>query len=108
MADQSRTIDYTNYDFEAIRNGLLKDLSETGVYKDVNIKGSNINNLVDLLAHVGALNGYYLNSAANEMFKPTAKRYNNLNKIGQLLNYSARVSCPLAKRIKRRRRFRQI
>jgi hypothetical protein len=90
MTDQSRTINYVNYDFEAMKNDVLQQLTETGVFKDINIKGSNINNLADLLVYIGSLNGYYINSAANEVFLPTAKRYNNLNKIGQLLRYDAR------------------
>jgi hypothetical protein len=90
MTDQSRTIDYINYDFDALKNDILKQLSETDVYKDVNIAGSNINNITDLISYIGSLNGYYINSAANENFLPTAKRYNNLNKIGQLLRYDAR------------------
>jgi hypothetical protein len=90
MTDQTRTINYVNYDFDAMKSDILKQLSETDVFKDVNIKGSNINNWADLITYVGSLNGYYINSAANEVFLPTAKRYNNLNKIGQLLRYDAR------------------
>jgi len=87
---QKRTIDYTNYDFDALHDDLINQLQETEVYKDVNIKGSNINTFVDLISYVGSLFGYYINSAANEVFLPTAKRYNNLNKLGQLLKYDAR------------------
>ena len=90
MTDQTRTINYVNYDFDAMKSDILTQLSETDVFKDVNIQGSNINNWADLITYIGSLNGYYINSAANEVFLPTAKRYNNLNKIGQLLRYDAR------------------
>jgi len=90
MTDQTRTINYINYDFDSMKSDLIKQVSETDVYKDINIKGSNVNVITDEIAYVGALNGYYINSAANEVFLPTAKRYNNLNKIGQLLHYDAR------------------
>jgi hypothetical protein len=73
-----------------MKSDLLNQLSETDVYKDANFKGSNINNISDLIAYVGSLNGYYVNSAANECFSVTAKRYNNLNKIGQTLKYEAK------------------
>lgn len=90
MTDQTRTINYINYDFDAMKDDLITQVGETEVYKDINIKGSNINTITDEVAYTGSLNGYYINSAANEVFLPTAKRYNNLNKIGQLLHYDAR------------------
>jgi hypothetical protein len=90
MTDQTRTIAYVNYDFDTLKSDLINQLVETDVFKDINIEGSNINTFVSLISYVGALYGYYINSAANEVFLPTAKRYNNLNKIGQLLRYDAR------------------
>lgn len=90
MADQSRTISYINYDFAALKTDLVTQITEMDVFKDINYSGSNISNWTDLIAYIGALYGYYINSAANEVFLPTAKRYNNLNKIGQLLRYDAR------------------
>jgi hypothetical protein len=90
MTDQTRTISYVNYDFDTLKGDLINQLVETDVFKDINIEGSNINTFVNLISYIGALYGYYINSAANEVFLPTAKRYNNLNKIGQLLRYDAR------------------
>lgn len=90
MTDQSRTINYVNYDFAALKADLITQITEMDVFKDINYAGSNINNWTDLISYIGALYGYYINSAANEVFLPTAKRYNNLNKIGQLLRYDAR------------------
>jgi hypothetical protein len=90
MTDQSRTINYINYDFAALKADLVQQVIEMDVFKDINYAGSNINNWTDLISYIGALYGYYINSAANEVFLPTAKRYNNLNKIGQLLRYDAR------------------
>jgi len=85
-----RTIDYTSYDFEALRDELITYLQETGSFKDVQFISSNIRTLVDLFSYIGSLFGYYINSAANEVFLPTAKRYKNLNKIAQLLRYEPR------------------
>ena len=93
MSNQSkitRTIDYTSYDFEALRDELVAYLQETGSFKDVQFVSSNIRTFVDLFAYIGSLFGYYINSAANEVFLPTAKRYKNLNKIAQLLRYEPR------------------
>ena len=87
---QKITIDYTSYDIDAIKSELITYLQETQTYKDANFTQSNINNLVTIWAWLGSLNGYYINSAANEVFLPTAKRYKNLNKIAQMLRYDAR------------------
>lgn len=86
-----RNIDYTAYDFESLRNELIDYLQETGSFKDVQFVSSNIRTFVDLFSYIGALFGYYINSAANEVFLPTAKRYKNLNKIAQLLRYEPRA-----------------
>lgn len=85
-----RTIDYTSYDFEALRDELISYLQETGSFKDVQFVSSNIRTFVDLFSYIGSLFGFYINSAANEVFLPTAKRYKNLNKIAQLLRYEPR------------------
>ena len=85
---KKRTIDYTSFDFDEIRDEMVQNLVETNTFKDIDFESSNIRNLVDLFSYLGANFGYYVNSAANEVFVPTAKRYKNLNKIGQLINYN--------------------
>ena len=90
LNDDKITIDYTSYDIDAIKSELITYLQETQTYKDANFTQSNINTLVTIWAWLGSLNGYYINSAANEVFLPTAKRYTNLNKIAQMLRYDAR------------------
>lgn len=89
-SNEKRTIDYTSYDFDALRDELIDYLIETESFKDAQYVGSNIRTLVDLFSYIGSLFGYYINSAANEVFLPTAKRYNNLNKIAHLLRYDPR------------------
>jgi hypothetical protein len=85
-----RTIDFTSFDFEALRDELISYLQETESFRDASFVQSNIRTVLDAVSYIGALFGYYTNSAANEVFLPTAKRYKNLNKIAQLLNYDAR------------------
>lgn len=87
---QKRTIDYISYDFDALRDDLVNLLNETATFKDASYVQSNIRTLTDLFAYIGALFGYYINSAANEVFLSTAKRYKNLNKIAQMLRYDPR------------------
>ncbi len=87
---QKRTIDYISYDYDALKADLIKYLNETASFKDADYVQSNINTLTGLFAYIGALFGYYINSAANEVFLSTAKRYKNLNKIAQMLRYDPR------------------
>lgn len=87
---QKVTIDYTSYDIDAIKNDIITMLKETQTYKDADFTQSNINTLLTIWAWIGSLNGYYINSAANEVFRASAKRYKNLNKIAQQLSYDPR------------------
>lgn len=87
---QKRTIDYISYDYDALKADLISFLNETASFRDADYVQSNINTLVGLFSYIGALFGYYINSAANEVFLSTAKRYKNLNKIAQMLRYDPR------------------
>ncbi len=87
---QKRTIDYISFDFDSLQQDMINFLNETGSFKDASLVQSNINTLTGLFAYIGALFGYYINSAANEVFLSTAKRYKNLNKIAQMLRYDPR------------------
>lgn len=85
-----RTIDYTSFDFDVLRQELISYLQETNSFKDADYVASNIRTWIDISSYIGALFGYYINSAANEVFLPTAKKYKNLNKIAQMLRYDPR------------------
>jgi hypothetical protein len=85
-----RTINYTAYDFESLRLELISYIKETNSFKDIDVMGSNIRTYTDIAAYVGQLFGYYINSAANEIFQPTAKKYKNIIKFAELLRYEAR------------------
>lgn len=81
-------INYTSYDFETIKNELILKLSQEDVFKDYNFAGSNINTLLELVASVGDVFGYYLNMVANESFITSAELYENLNKLSELVGYN--------------------
>jgi len=84
------TIDYTTIDFETIVNELISYLELTDTFQDYNFAGSNIRTIVELVAYQAALEAYYVNAAANEVFLPTAKLYKNLNKQSKIHNYFPR------------------
>lgn len=81
-------ISYTSYDFDTIKNELILKLSQEDVFKDYNFAGSNINTLLELVASVGDVFGYYLNMVANESYISSADLYENLNKLGELVGYN--------------------
>jgi hypothetical protein len=89
-SNNTRTINYTNIDFDSLRTELINYLKETDTFKDLDIESSNIRTFVDVIAYVGQLFGYYIYGAANEVFLPTARKYGNLIKIAELLRYEAR------------------
>jgi hypothetical protein len=76
--------------FDALKSELIQYLRETKTFKDADVAASNINTLVGLYSYIGSLFGYYINSVANEVFLPSAKRYKNLNRIARLLAYNPR------------------
>lgn len=81
-------INYTSFDFETIKSELLNFLSKEDVFKDYNFNGSNINTMMELVAGVGDLFGYYTAMVANESFIQTAELYENLNKLAELVGYN--------------------
>lgn len=83
-------IDYTEIDFNQILDQLKTYLQNTETFKDYNFDGSNISTIMELVAYVGALNSFYVNNVANELYTPTAKLYSSLNKLAKLADYDPR------------------
>lgn len=81
------TLDYTSFDFDTIKAEIIEKLSAEAVFQDYNFSGSNINTLIELVAGVGDLFGFYLNMTANESFIDTASLFENLNKLANLVGY---------------------
>ena len=83
----STKLNYSSFDFDTIKNDMIKQLS-AGVFKDYNMEGSNINQLVELFAGIGDLLNFYINMTANESYLRTADIYENINKISELIGYN--------------------
>jgi hypothetical protein len=86
----SINIDYTAIDFDALKTEVIQYLKETQTFKDADVTASNINTMAGMYAFLNSLFGYYINSVANEVFLPSAKRYKNLNRICRLIAYNPR------------------
>ncbi len=80
-------MNYTAYDFLAIKEALIAKLSQEESWKDYNFSGAHINTLLELISYVGDIFGYYTNMIANESFIQTASLYENLNKLSELVGY---------------------
>lgn len=89
MANNS--INLVGLDFESIKSNLKSYLQRSeSPFKDVDFEGSNISNLVDVLAYNTYLNNYYLNVVASEMFLDSAQLRDSVVSHAKSLNYVPR------------------
>ena len=61
-------LNITDLDFDNIKESIKGFLSTVTEFKDFDFTGSNLSNLIDILAYNTYYNGYYVNMVANEMF----------------------------------------
>jgi hypothetical protein len=83
-------IDYTKYDQQSIHEELISYLKETTTFRNVDVKGTTFNELINLIGYNASLFGFYANQIANEPFLDAAKLYKNLNRIANNLRYKPR------------------
>ena len=77
-----------NLDFEQIKLQLKYFLKNNTKFSDYNYEGSNINQLLDVLAYVTFLNSFQLNLGLNELNLETATLRDNVNSKAQELGYT--------------------
>ncbi len=82
------SIDYTNRDFESIRNSLIDHAKRyyPDTFKDFNEAGFG-SLMIDTVSYVGDILSFYLDYQANESFLSTAVEYSNTVKLAQQLGY---------------------
>jgi hypothetical protein len=89
MANTS--LDLLGLDFNQIKTNLKRYLKRSdSPFKDVDFEGSNITNLVDVLAYNTYLNNFYVNMVASEMFLDTAQLKDSVVSHAKELNYVPR------------------
>ena len=66
------TTNFTEIDFQKIRESIIEFLKTKDEFKDYNFAGSGVATLIDILAYNTQYNAFYLNMVANEMFLDTA------------------------------------
>lgn len=89
MANTS--VSLIDLDFETLKNNLKTYLKRSdSPFKDIDFEGSNISQLLDILAYNTYINGFYLNMVGNEMFLDTALLRDSVVSHAKELNYLPR------------------
>lgn len=89
MANTS--VSLVDLDFAAIKSNLKTFLKRSdSPFKDVDFEGSNITQLLDVLAYNTYLNNFYVNMVASEMFLDTATLRDSIISHAKELNYVPR------------------
>jgi len=83
----SKKINYTELDFDGIRNNLIEFLKGQSTFTDYNFEGSGLSVLIDLLSYNTMYNGVYNNLSINEMFLDSARKRNSVVSISKELGY---------------------
>jgi len=77
----------TELDFASIKQNIKDYMSTVTEFKDFDFDGSNLSNLIDILAYNTFYNGYYVNMVANEMFLDTSILRESVLSRAKELNY---------------------
>mgnify|MGYP005989755241 CR=1 FL=1 len=80
----------TELDFASIKQNIKDYMSTVTEFKDFDFEGSNLSNLIDILAYNTFYNGYYVNMVANEMFLDTSILRESVLSRAKELNYVPR------------------
>lgn len=90
----ARSIDYTNKDYESLRNNMLSLLSQKlPEYTDRSQSDPGIV-LIELLAHGLDILSYYQDRQANELYLPTARTRKAIINLCKLIDYTLKPATP--------------
>lgn len=78
---------YMTIDAESLKSYMIKKLSENNWFTDQNFVGSNLNNLLDIIAYSNNTLMFYLNQTSKETLFSDAEFYENINRIVKLIAY---------------------
>jgi len=86
----ARTNNLTDVDFDSLKANLKTYLSSQDQFQDYDFDASNMGVLIDLLAFVTQMNGFYTNMVGNEMFLDSAVLRDSIVSHAKELNYLPR------------------
>jgi len=78
---------YAAFDALSLKRLIIDRLNTSDVFTDQNFEGSNINQVIDIIAYSYHVLLFYLNQTASESIYSQATLNENINKIVKLLNY---------------------
>jgi hypothetical protein len=78
---------YLNFDAQSFKSYMIEKLSENEWFTDQNFVGSNLNNLLDIIAYANNTLLFYLNQTSKESLFSEAEFYENVNRIVKLIGY---------------------
>jgi hypothetical protein len=78
---------YAAFDATSLKQLIINRVKASGLFKDIDFEGSNINTFTDIIAYSYHLMLFYLNQTAGDSMFSQAELYENMNKIVSLIGY---------------------
>jgi len=79
---------YLNFDADSFKAYMIEKLNQNDWFVDQNFTGSNLNNLLDIIAYSNNTLLFYLNQTSKESLFSEADLYENINRIVKLIGYN--------------------
>ena len=83
-------INFTNLDFDQIKQSLKDYLQNNSTFKDYDFEGSNLSTIIDVLAYNTYITSYNANMVANEVFIDSATLRENVVSLARNIGYVPR------------------
>ena len=83
-------VNFTNLDFDQIKTSLTDYLRENSEFTDYDFEGSNLSNIIDVLAYNTYINSYNANMVSNEVFIDSATLRENVVALARNIGYTPR------------------
>jgi len=83
-------VNFTDLDFDQIKTSLTDYLRENSDFTDYDFEGSNLSNIIDVLAYNTYINSYNANMISNEVFIDSATLRENVVALARNIGYTPR------------------
>ena len=83
-------VNFTNLDFDQIKTSLKDYLKENSDFTDYDFEGSNLSNIIDVLAYNTYISSYNANMISNEVFIDSATLRENVVALARNIGYTPR------------------
>ena len=83
-------VNFTNLDFDQIKTSLKDYLRENSDFTDYDFEGSNLSNIIDVLAYNTYISSYNANMISNEVFIDSATLRENVVALARNIGYTPR------------------